>query len=63
MHRHGLESVEREVRWLTELIETERTISSEATPPEQRRVDADAVLLHAQEDWDKWEVEMGVDIT
>ena len=29
MHRHGLESVEREVRWLTELIETERTISRE----------------------------------
>jgi DNA-binding PadR family transcriptional regulator len=41
MHRHGLESVEREVRWLTELIETERTISSEAAAaakatPEQR---------------------------
>ena len=30
MHRHGLESVEREVRWLTELIETERSISREA---------------------------------
>lgn len=25
LQRHGLESVEREVRWLTELIETERT--------------------------------------
>ena len=24
LHRHGLESVEREVRWLTELIDTER---------------------------------------
>ena len=24
LQRHGLESVEREVRWLTELIETER---------------------------------------
>jgi DNA-binding PadR family transcriptional regulator len=24
LHRHGLESVDREVRWLTELIETER---------------------------------------
>lgn len=24
LHRHGLESTEREVRWLTELIETER---------------------------------------
>ncbi|AKU15010.1 PadR family transcriptional regulator [Luteipulveratus mongoliensis] len=25
LHRHGLESTEREVRWLNELIETERT--------------------------------------
>ncbi|TAM89082.1 MAG: PadR family transcriptional regulator [Jatrophihabitans sp.] len=25
LHRHGLESVDREVRWLTELIESERT--------------------------------------
>ncbi|WP_375477836.1 PadR family transcriptional regulator [uncultured Jatrophihabitans sp.] len=25
LHQHGLESVDREVRWLTELIETERT--------------------------------------
>lgn len=25
LHRHGLESTEREVRWLSELIETERT--------------------------------------
>ncbi len=33
MHRHGLESVEREVRWLTELIETERTINEGGTPP------------------------------
>jgi hypothetical protein len=29
LQEHGLESVEREVRWLTELIETER----EAHPP------------------------------
>lgn len=36
MHRHGLESVEREVRWLTELIETERTISNESSAPEPR---------------------------
>jgi hypothetical protein len=44
MHRHGLESVEREVRWLTELIETERTISSEAAAaaPEQRTAVAEA---------------------
>ena len=25
LHEHGLESVDREVRWLTELIESERT--------------------------------------
>ena len=31
LQEHGLESVEREVRWLTELIETERR--SAATPP------------------------------
>ncbi len=28
LHRHGLESVDREVRWLTELIEHERTNES-----------------------------------
>src|SRR5665811_35861 len=28
LQRHGLESVEREVRWLTELIETERRADS-----------------------------------
>ena len=27
LHRHGLESVEREVRWLNELIATERAHS------------------------------------
>jgi DNA-binding PadR family transcriptional regulator len=32
LQRHGLESVEREVRWLTELIETERA----ETPPVRR---------------------------
>jgi DNA-binding PadR family transcriptional regulator len=31
LQRHGLESVEREVRWLNELIETER--AGEASPP------------------------------
>ncbi len=36
MHRHGLESVEREVRWLTELIETERTVSNESAAREPR---------------------------
>jgi len=29
LQRHGLESVEREVRWLTELIETERAGGNE----------------------------------
>jgi hypothetical protein len=45
MHRHGLESVEREVRWLTELIETERSISNESpqgAPPEPRSPDTPA---------------------
>jgi hypothetical protein len=40
MHRHGLESVEREVRWLNELIASERTASertaSERTAPERQ---------------------------
>ncbi|MGH8888433.1 MAG: PadR family transcriptional regulator, partial [Acidothermaceae bacterium] len=31
LQRHGLESVEREVRWLTELIETERSEGSNVT--------------------------------
>ena len=29
LHRHGLESVEREVRWLNELIASERQVASE----------------------------------
>lgn len=33
LQRHGLESVEREVRWLTELIEREREPQDEAPPP------------------------------
>ena len=41
LQEHGLESVEREVRWLTELIETERRASpppavSPTTPPTER---------------------------
>jgi len=32
LHQHGLESVDREVRWLTELIEHERTVTS---PPKE----------------------------
>jgi DNA-binding PadR family transcriptional regulator len=42
LQRHGMESVEREVRWLTELIESERTgrdreAGSEPGPPPPRR--------------------------
>ncbi len=33
LQEHGLESVEREVRWLTELIETERSKNAPAAPP------------------------------
>ncbi|MDQ3155595.1 MAG: PadR family transcriptional regulator [Actinomycetota bacterium] len=34
LHRHGLESVEREVRWLTELIDRERSGGYEDPPPD-----------------------------
>jgi DNA-binding PadR family transcriptional regulator len=37
LQEHGLESVEREVRWLTELIETERRTISPAFPPSPER--------------------------
>jgi hypothetical protein len=33
LHRHGLESVEREVRWLTELIASERQADADQTGP------------------------------
>ncbi|MGV8910573.1 MAG: PadR family transcriptional regulator, partial [Propionicimonas sp.] len=33
LQRHGLESVEREVRWLSELIETERSSAPPPPPP------------------------------
>ncbi len=33
LQRHGLESAEREVRWLSELIETERSAHTSSTPP------------------------------
>ena len=36
LHRHGLESVEREVRWLNELIASERE-SGAASPPQSAR--------------------------
>jgi DNA-binding PadR family transcriptional regulator len=35
LHRHGLESVEREVRWLNELIASERQVASEQQADEQ----------------------------
>ena len=35
LQRHGLESVQREVRWLGELISAERARPAEAPPPEQ----------------------------
>jgi DNA-binding PadR family transcriptional regulator len=35
LHRHGLESVEREVRWLNELIASERQVASEPRADEQ----------------------------
>jgi hypothetical protein len=33
LHRHGLESVEREVRWLNELIASERQSGGEPARP------------------------------
>lgn len=33
LQRHGLESAEREVRWLSELIETERSTTPRTVPP------------------------------
>jgi DNA-binding PadR family transcriptional regulator len=33
LQRHGLESAEREVRWLSELIETERSTTPKTVPP------------------------------
>jgi DNA-binding PadR family transcriptional regulator len=35
LQRHGLESVEREVRWLNELINTERVSQNQNPPPDQ----------------------------
>jgi DNA-binding PadR family transcriptional regulator len=35
LHRHGLESVEREVRWLNELIASERQASGQGNIPEK----------------------------
>ncbi|MEO8749852.1 MAG: PadR family transcriptional regulator [Allobranchiibius sp.] len=46
LHRHGLDSTEREVRWLSELIETERSAYSAApatAPPSTTTATASAV--------------------
>ena len=37
LHRHGLESVEREVRWLNELIASERESGAAPAPPHSAR--------------------------
>jgi DNA-binding PadR family transcriptional regulator len=39
LHRHGLESVEREVRWLNELIASERESGAGSPPPSARNAD------------------------
>jgi DNA-binding PadR family transcriptional regulator len=39
LHRHGLESVEREVRWLNELIASERESGAAAPPHSARNAD------------------------
>jgi DNA-binding PadR family transcriptional regulator len=40
LQRHGLESAEREVRWLSELIETERSTTPKTVPPTAATPDA-----------------------
>lgn len=39
LHRHGLESVEREVRWLNELIASERESGANSPPPSARHAE------------------------
>jgi DNA-binding PadR family transcriptional regulator len=39
LHQHGLESVEREVRWLNELIASERESGSASPPPSARHAE------------------------
>jgi len=48
LQQHGLESVEREVRWLNELIQTERTITDQPAPIASRRDDPSADTQHAK---------------
>jgi DNA-binding PadR family transcriptional regulator len=50
LQRHGLESVEREVRWLTELIETERAEKPDRHgPPAPRTAGGDAAADPTEE--------------
>lgn len=51
LHRHGLESTEREVRWLSELIETERSAYGITNPgetaPADQPVDGESPEQHS----------------
>ena len=47
LHEHGLESVDREVRWLTELIESERSDAETGTAPDRR--EASGAQHHPQD--------------
>jgi DNA-binding PadR family transcriptional regulator len=49
LQRHGLESVEREVRWLDELIETERATPAAKTPARPHRTTTTAAVTTATE--------------
>ena len=52
LHEHGLESVDREVRWLTELIESERSDAATDAVPDDRR-EATGVQHHQQDNTNK----------
>lgn len=47
LHEHGLESVDREVRWLTELIESERSDAESGGAPDDR--EASGARHHSQD--------------
>ena len=47
LHEHGLESVDREVRWLTELIESERSDAETGAAPDRR--EASGARHHPQD--------------
>lgn len=50
LQRHGLESVEREVRWLNELINAERGGEQATEPPEKRHLSANQAEIEATTD-------------